>query len=315
MVFKFAQTAGERLSGPPAYLDNICRMFSQDENGGMIEVEVREEEQWVLLYQAGKQFAAYRITPEQALPIEPDSLIFSNFQEYRFRYLVMPDHVLRAIWQALEWFPPDRAAQLDLQMIGTYLDALRVQQTRALVQLILPDRDGFILLIDGSPVSAEGIFASNRGFEDMMPNLHSALQGSGECEVWLTDLRPETLTGQLLNIRLGMGAWITSLINGYRQMVGSSLITPLDYDTNTWLRRHHYNMRLVNAAVVDHHLFLNLPMAVDAYNSLMNFITSHIAQVIGDRLAVMKRHESYRNLKSDQQKSLVRLALAPQVEL
>ncbi len=315
MVFNFARTAGERLSGPPAYLDNIRHMFSQDENGGMIEVDGGDDERWVLLYQTGKQFAAYRVTSEQALPIDPDGLVFLDSREYHFRYLVMPDHLLRAIWQALEWSPPDRAAQLDFQMIGTYLDALRVEQTRALVQLFLPDRDGFILLIDGTPISAEGIFASNRGFEDMMPNLRSALQGSGECEVWLTDLRPETLTGQLLNIRLDMGAWITSLINGYRQMVGSSLITPLDYDTNTWLHRRRYNMRLANATLVDHHLFLDLPLAVDAYNSLMNFITGHIAQVIGDRLTVMKKNESYRYLKSSQQKSLVRLALAPQSEV
>ena len=311
----FSHLADQHLVGSVAYFESIRQMFHQDESGGIIEIEVSDNEHWVLLFRAGKQFAAYHHTANRSVLRELDEKTLSEGEDIRFRYLVMPDHAVRSVWQALEWLPPVRAAQFDLQTFTTYLDALRVERTQAYLQVTLPEMEGFLLLIDGVPVSADTIFASGRGFDNALPNLHGISHRSGVCEIWISEIRKDTLPRNLLDIRLGMSAWVSTLLNNYRQMVGANLVIPLNHESNTWLLRQHYNIRLVGSSLVDHHLFLALPLAVEAYMGLMDCIVNHIAQVIGDRLAAMKQIEAYRYIKQDHQVTLLQFGLAPVADL
>jgi hypothetical protein len=303
MIALFSRLAdAQHLVGSPAYLQNIQRMFAQDESGGMIEVLLPGGERWIYLYISGRLLAAYRLIGPEHHPLATDEMAHLAVQELEFRYLNLPDQAVRAVWQALEWLPPKRGARMDANALASYLDVLRQDKASGLVQITLADLDGFLLLENGAWISSETVLASGRGFLDKLPNL-STLAGSqsGSCELWLLEPASGSLTAHLMELRIAFAAWTTGAVTDYQMLVGSNLITPLNNSVNTWLRHRRLNIRLVGATVVDHHLFADLDTARRSYAHIKSFLQEHLAQVVGDQLAQKTINESARRLKAGYQ--------------
>ncbi len=291
--------------GDGTYLDTIQKMFAQDEQGGMIEVSLSPDEQLVYLYLAGQPVAVYHIVPWQATLCSLTQAVALLPAEVAIRYLKLPVQAIRSIWQALSWYPPVRGAHLDGQALSAYLDALRVERTDGQLHIVLSDMDGFLLLQNGELVRNETVLASTRGFLDTLPNLQA--RGSvmlGSCEVWLSELRPGAAATDVAHLRVAFSTWISHWLSAYQHLVGYNLIVPVDQSVNAWMQHHHYNIRLVGGALVDHHLFMQLALAAEAYQGLVAVLDGCLSQVIGDHLAARTAVETLNSLTAIQQRML-----------
>jgi hypothetical protein len=313
MITLFAHALDHKLRGTATYLGTVQSLFSQDESCGLVEIQGDGGARAFVLYAEGKSFAAYCIAGDKAHPYDPDELIASlPPEEMDIRYLNLPEHAVRAAWQALQWYPPLRGAQIEASTLGRYMDALKLENTAGLLNLTLPDRDGFLFLQDGNPVSAEAIFASARGFDEVLPDLHGGREAlRGTCSVWLYDLVPGTPTAELIKLRLALCGWVLGIINGYLMLVGSSLVSPLNYEINTMMRNRHWNIRLVGAALIDNHLFMDATLATQAYHAILTALTGHISKVIGEGLAQRTLDGAFRRLQEDRRHSLEAHTLLP----
>ncbi|MFM8320514.1 MAG: hypothetical protein ACKOC5_06320 [Chloroflexota bacterium] len=305
--FTFA-AENQVVSGSPAYLESIQRLFIQDQSGGLIEVCVSPDEYWIYLYQEGRLLQAYQVQEDQAQPLLAGRLPPEGAGDIQIRYLALPSQALRAVWQALEWYPPLRAVRIDSLGWPAYLEALRVERVSGLLQVALPGQDGFLGLAEGIPLNSETVLAGARGFVDSLP---AQVTRGGACEAWWYEPHSGTLTASLARLRLAGLAWVQASIAGYQRLVGATLVTQLNNAANTWLRQHRYNMRLVGASVFDHHLFSGHTQAALAYHGLLGYLHQHFAQVIGDQLAGRALAEAFRRLKPAEQAELQAAGLGP----
>jgi len=306
MIPYFVRTGeDQQLLGDRTCLDTIQNMFAQDEQGGMIEVSLSPGEQLVYLYLAGHPVAIYHIAPWQATLCNLSQAAVLLPAEITIRYLKLPVQAIRAIWQALAWYPPVRGARLDGQTLRAYLDALRVERVEGLLHIILLDMDGFLFLQNGELVRNETVLASARGFFDTLPNSRAqenAMQGS--CEVWLSELRPGGPATALAHLRIAFLTWVSHWLSAYQRLVGYNLIVPVNQSVNTWMQYHRYNMRMIGGALVEHHLFLQLAPAVEAYQGLVEVLDGCLSQVIGDHLVARMAAETLNGLTAAQQRVL-----------
>lgn len=306
MISLFSHAAGsDPLQGAWGDFERIHAGFVQEERSGMVVVNLGPEARQIYLYLNGQVFAAYEQSNRTRVALErlgDDWLHPSgpaappiHAQNMTLRAANLPDQAVRAAWQALDWYPPQRSETLDLADMGAYLEGLRAEGGRGLLQITTPDLDGFVLVWEGQPVSHEITLASAQGFIEVPP------EGRGPAQVWWSEALPASPVRRLTDLRVAFRAWVNAWLGSYQQLVGNNLLLGLDHSANTWLRQHRQNLRLSGLLLVDHHLYLQSDDALHSYQALASFLGRQMGRVIGDQLTARTASEAEARLKPPQQ--------------
>ncbi len=298
--------SSEQMQGSTGDFDLARISFARQQRSGLVVADWGPELRQVYLYLDGQPFAAYELSNSARLALERDgedwptgaALERLQTQNITFHTLSLPDQAVRAAWQALDWYPPQRSETLDLANLGVYLEKLRAEGRRGLLQIAAPDLDGFALVWDGQPISSEIGLASAQGFIETLP------EGRGATQLTWSDASSASRVSELTGLRVAFRAWVNAWLSGYQQLVGNNLLLGLDQTANTWLRQRHQNLRLAGLIMVDHHLFLNMEDAAQSYQNFSIFLGRQMGRVIGDQLMARAAAEALRRLKSPQQATL-----------
>ncbi len=313
MLKFFAQAVDTQLTGSLAYLENLQRVFTQDQESGLIEAELNEESNLLFLYSEGQLIRGYQLSDRKVAAIDPGSL----YQTWRggdapIRMAHLPSQAVRAAWLALEWYPPISKQNMASQALPGYLEKLTSEGSSQLLQFRVPTADGFVVWLNGKPAPGETIFSTPRGFETDLSILRGGLREKDElCEVFQYGFKPETTTYENLIFRLAVTEWVNGLLTTYQQMVGTNLLTALNYDINTYVRLKRWNIRLVGAILIDNHLFLAKDNARLVFRALLKELVNHISAVIGVNLAQRNLNSVFKKLSEGDQQILERNALLP----
>jgi hypothetical protein len=307
MMRFFSYASDQPLTGSLVYLESLSRVFVQDQASGLIEVQCAPDNQIILLYLEGKQIGCYHLAQAQCTEMDPMRLaeIWTD-DESPIRSVGLPPQAIRTAAQVLQWYPPVQSVEMQEGGMAAYLDKLRAQKTDGLLHLVLPDMDGFLMLMAGNLPSGEIVFSTRRGFENTIPGFRDV---SELCQAELYKFRPDTRAYDELICREARANWISAVIVSYQQLVGANLVNPLSYEINTFTRTKHWNIRLVGATLLDHHMFSEQKVANEAYRALLMRLYQHIARVIGEGLAQRTFQDVFKKLPEHDQDALKKNAL------
>lgn len=313
MIQFFSQMVDNRARGSAVYVESLQRVFVQDGGSGLIEVQCAPDCQLVYLYLDGQPVGIYHLRPEGGRLISGDEVrgVWS-YGEAEVRCVSVPSQALRCAEQALEWHPPQQELELSGVDARLYLDNLKAQRQDGLLRLSLPDLDGFVVLLNGEALVTEAVFATRRGIESMALSLDewaNKLQGGARLGWYAA--RQESFSYQRLLLRNAVNRWVAQIITGYQNLVGRALVNSLDYEMNTALRLRRWNLRLVGGGLVDHHFFLNVAVALQSYQAVLEILDAQMVRVVGKGLAERAFSQAFEKLQERQRQILLAHSLVP----
>jgi hypothetical protein len=160
----FRQAIDSQISASPAYLEHLQRVFRDDRSSGMIHVQIGVDCQLVLFFYLGLPVGAYRLEADRCLPIQLAQAGSDwQVQEGPVRMLELPPQALRLAVQAAEWYAPRPIEDLPEEALVSFLETYRLNQETGLLQISTLSEDGFLLLWQGVPVSADAVFCGKPG--------------------------------------------------------------------------------------------------------------------------------------------------------
>lgn len=313
MIRYFSHALDNCCTGSATYLGSLQRLFVQDEDSGIIEVEYAAGREIILLYHVGNLIKIYHLEGSRSIPIAASNLkdlLVGDGME--IRTLSLPIQAVRAVSQALDWFPPSAALQHNFLSLDAYFSELKTLKFNGLLNINLPDLDGLQLWVDGSPVSSEAVFSTSRGFVDSLPHLRPSISASEKTgNTWVYQAQTDALSWEFVHLRRAVGKLLSETILAYQKLVGQTMINALDYELNVAMRMSYWNFRLVGIELIDHHLFLDIASAQDAYRKLLVYMMNHITRVVGSSLAQRAINEAFEKLGKEDQDSLNKYSFNP----
>ena len=313
MICYFSHSIDNQCQASAVYLENLHRLFIQDEDSGMIQIEYLPDSQVILLFRLGELTRAYHLEKDRSAPLSISrykSLLVGD--ALKIRSVSLPLHAVRTMIQALDCQPPAAVQQHSAQSLAQYFSTLKQDHFNGLLHLRLPDLDGFQVWLDGAPLSSQGVYSTSRGFVDSLPNFQS-FRSNGEklFQVELYQPVTDTLSWRLIGLSTAVGELLSSVVAGYQKLVGYSMVNALNYDLNTTMRMFHYNIRMVGDEMVDHDLFTDAATAQATYTGLFDCLLQHVTSVVGSQLTQRTFSEAFHGLDQQDQSALNQYALTP----
>jgi len=313
MIRYFSHSLDNQCQASITYLENLQRLFIQDEDSGMIQVEYSPGSQVILLFRLGELIRAYHLVKDRSVLIAVSRfklLLVGN--DLSIRSVSLPLHAVRAMIQALDCQSPVAIQQPSAQSLAHYFSTLKQDHFDGLLHLRLPDLDGFQVWLDGAPLGSQAVYSTSRGFVDSLPNFQPS-RSNGDKTVQVEVYQPDvdTLSWRLIGLSTAVGDLLSGVVAGYQKLVGYSLINALNYDLNTAMRMFHYNIRMVGDEMIDHDLFIDAATAQATYTGLLDCLLQHVTSVVGDQLAQRTFSEAFQGLDQRNQSALKQYALTP----
>ncbi len=313
MLPLFRQAVDSQLTGSPAYLDSLRHLYEDDQTSGLIEVQLGEQRQLTLVYAQGLLLGAYQLLPDQVTCL-PDDAISQEWGkgDAPIRTCYLPPHAVRAAWLAVESYPAKKVETVEAHQLADSLMAYSLLRRTGLIYLTSMAADGFMFLWNGNSVSAEAVFSISNGFISGLPtNRQDLLIPGSSWQIAYYEPDPNAESYRHLLLRLAASNWTNSALDRYQMMVGQRLLQTLSDDLNSMIQPKGWNIRLVGARLLDHHLFVQMERLAQAYHAILRVTAEQVAQVVGGILAQRMWNEPYNQLSIVERQALEAQALTP----
>jgi hypothetical protein len=308
----FTRAPDNPSTGSPAYAQSVLSYYYQNHLSGMVEVDTLDD-QFVFLISDGWRVGAYR-SVDGCYTVVPgeDILEYWSAGDAHIRSIKLPRHGVRAVKQGLEWFPPVFSLDLPAADIPALLERFEMEGFNGLVHLLWERSEGFLTFHSGQIIPGDTLYASisqvGAGAE-----AHRRLlaEKSPVCRAACYAYREGTPAADQHLLRLTLSAWAGHILQRYLQLVGRSLINSLAHEMNSFLRARSLHIELTGEALHDQHVFVSNESCIQAYQTLIRAMASHMGKVIGGGLTNAVFYDSYQKLDATDQRVLSRHSLLP----
>jgi hypothetical protein len=306
----FRKSIAQQANGSRALLDSQRLGFGSGGISGLIEVQAASQDLDILVFAGGKETGTYRLGRDAQKKIA-SSEVGTGWEkrDASIRTIALPDEASRAVWQILEFQPASRQEITGLSGWKEFLEACRAGGLHGMVEVASEACDGFILLDEGLPAPNESIFCTADGFTASLAEAERSLSGRSQVTVYQAE--PAAPAYQCALLRVGASGWGSRILSTYQDMAGQKLMGTLAASLNSMFAHRQWNIRPVEAEIIDHHFFPESQAAAKAYQAMFGVMTQLIVQVIGGMVARRILNNTFEQLGAGQQQTLHTQALTP----
>ncbi|MBM3151814.1 MAG: hypothetical protein FJZ96_06365 [Chloroflexi bacterium] len=308
MLPSYRQAPANQFIGSYAYLDSQRTLLSIDQQTGLIEAQVDQDQKIVILLASGLTAGVYRITGEDVSSMinaeVPETM---GGRDVPIRSLSMPDQAGRMLWLAFESKAASHYQIRDKTEWGGWLRHVGEEKLSGLVQVVADDWDGFIHMRQGEINSLETIACIDGNFQQRLPPVEPGTPWS----LTVFTIAPGSQAYQCYLLRSGATYWANSFFSRYQELVGQRLLDLLNRELNTLIQPWQWKIQLAGTTLLDRHFFHQSGMAAQAYRALLMEVGEQTNAMIGSALTHRLLSETYASLVPDEQLALQSHALVP----
>jgi hypothetical protein len=316
MVRFYPHTPDTTASGSLTYAQTMLRINYQYFLTGLIEIQYKAPEQFVLLISEGKDAGAFHINGNSCQQIDPEDIpsIWKSGNG-SIRSINLPRNAVRAARQVLEWSPPVQTIQAESrEVLRNYIETCKAQRANGLFHLLWPRSEGYLNLYYGQLIPIDTVFSQNTGTEAGAACLDLILDNTDSpCRITFLEARPTSTSYQLQTLRIAVSQLLQEILIRYAKQLGPGLAKAITTDLNNAMRSKPWYLQFLGDEFEDTHVFSDLKQALEAYQNLMKHLTVHLYNAAGKNKTYALLSSAYNAMQPNLQQMIQKYALLPAV--
>jgi hypothetical protein len=314
MIRFYPHAPDTNASGSPSYAQTLLRLNYQYFLTGLIEIQYGVGEQLVLLISEGRDAGAFHIHGNNCLEINPVEIqSYWKSGNGSIRSISLPRNAVRAARQVLEWSPPAQSLTAESnEVIGDYIETCKAQRANGLFHFLWARSEGYLNLYFGQLLPMDSIFSNTSGTDTGEACLKLILSNQDSpCRITFLESRPNSLSYQLLTLRVAIGKLLAGILEKYENQLGPGLAKALVSDLNPTVRLRPWYLEIAGKQLEDTHVFSSMEEANEAYQTMMKHITVHMYNVAGKNETHNLLSSAFHSIQPNLQQTIQKYALLP----
>ncbi len=313
MIKFFPNAPDNPATGSARYTQSLIRVYYQDFQSGILELDYPPSNQYILLLIEGSAIAAYKINDKDCTAVPVETATSPRVEgDLSLRFVQLPREAVRVTREVIEWGPAVQTTNADSNDVKNLVEAFQKEQATGIMQIVWPRQEGFLTLRQGQLLHSEAVLSSPMGVEAGSSIMRMILNdASGPCFINFFEARSATQTFQQQILRAAVGQWFSGILSRYIQLVGLNLTKALAQDLSRVMRSRAWYIQVFPESINDSHVFSSVDNTAQAYQQLLKSLVAHASKVIGASLTNSMLAEAFSRLEPSNQEAIQQYSLLP----